>query len=714
MKALKQMMRQPMAVLAGILLIAMAVAILATCVGQYVAAALTRRDMDHQYITIALNTDASLSLEWPESGEYHKWYQNLVENYMVGDRADIVKMISDTGLLSAYIPALTPDNYTQHYDTSGNAAVAERGAPYNCAVFVITLDEIAQEITVETISGIDSDGVYYEMDKYACVTCKGTVEQVIALQDGFQSPVGFSIELTVKASDEAALEAMQLTVGQQYLVFGMDYYDNDWNFKRAIAKNEFTFGEPFDESRLHDRHPLGEDYEVFDILGSKYYYYEHIIGGETVYEAVSEYELSMRNTCRMTVCDYASLPHIVFNMVDNNIVGFTGLADQRVLLEDEHSDMMLQRGSTLISKEEFMHLYSIPTMLKLETSIEEILNSATWRAVLESMEVNNHAFPVLAVDKLGYQAEFAREQARIVEGRDFTQAELENGERVCIISQTLAVANGLTVGDTITMQTYHHDPNITEPILLFDYPAPRSAYPHATYFSQARGFSNEPETYTIVGLYRQNNENSGFSSYGFLTDTIFIPKSSTSAKMVTCDEGLFRTIVLQNGKLDDFNEALKEAGYEEMFVVYDRGYSEIATGLNAYQKVVGKAIYVGIGAYAIILLLYLILFPGRQKRILATMGSLGVPKGRKFVFILSSSLVIMVPGTILGAAVSVILRDFVTAELMKSVGVSIPLIFGSGVTTFIAAAVQLAVALVAVSIFCLMLVKDDGIVRKGR
>lgn len=714
MKTIMQAVRQPMRTLAGILLITMAVAILITCVGQYVAATLTRSEMDRQYDTVALTTDANQFLNWPESGEYYDWYQNLIEKGTVGERTDIIETISNTGLLSAYIPQMAPDNYTQYDDFSGNYGTGELGGPYNCTVLVVTLNEIGTEVTEDKISVNGSDGSYAEIDKSASISCKGTVEQVIALQEGFNSPEGWTINLTIKVANRAALEAMNLKTGQQYLVYGMDYFDNDWFFRQQICENQWNFVQPFDMDKVYTDHPLGPDYEWSD-NGWEWYYYENIVKDEKVYVGFDADSLltKLRN-CSLTVCDYASLPHIVFQMDENNnILGFDGLVDQRVLLEDEHSDLMQQYGSTLISKEEYMQMYSVPTMVELESSVEDFLNSAdgnAWQTVLNSIEVNSHAFPVLAVDKLGYQAEFAREQARIVQGRDFTQQELENGEKVCIISESQAVANGLSVGDTISMQTFHHDPNITESVVGLHYP--NEASPYASFYSQARGFSSELESYTIVGMYRLNNERGGKSSYGFTSSTLFIPKNSASESMVTSDGGVFRSIVLQNGKLDLFNEALKEAGYEDMFVVYDRGYNELFSGLNAYEEVAGKAIYVGIGAYAVIMLLYLLLFPGRQKKTLATMESLGAPKGRIFLFVISSSFAIILPGTILGAIASIILKDSVTAELMESIGVSIPLIFNGTATTIVVAAVQLVIAMIAVSIFGMLLIKEHGLSRK--
>lgn len=708
MKTIQQAFRQPMRTLAGILLITMAVSILITCVGQYAAASVTRAELDRQYDTVALTTDELKYLPWPENERYTKWYQEIVEH-----RSDIVKTISDAGLLSAYIPDLTPDNYTQHFTTAGSA-YNTLGNPYTCAMLVITLNEIGKEVTEEKASIIASDGFTEDQTKCVSIQCKGTVEQIIALQEGFHSPVGYTIDLTIRVANRAVLEELDLEIGEKYLVYGMDYFDNDWLLRKWVSENEATFQKPFDMNKVHEDHPLGSDYESVDLSGlnTEFYYYENFVHGKTVYVPFSSTNLEMVKNCSLTVCDYASLPDMIFKLDENNhILGFEMLEDKRVMLEDENSDGLMQYGTTLVDVEQYMQMYSVPTIVKVRGEIKDFINSESgsiWKSAIDSTNINNHTFPVLAVDKLGYQAEFAREQARIVNGRDFTQKELESGTKVCIISESQAVNNGLSVGDTITLHTFSYDPNMNECLAYY----PQTSFPYASFYSPARGFEGNPSEYTIVGLYRQDNAWDSFSSYGFTTNTVFISKNSTNSKMVVGNGGLFRSTVLHNGAIEKFQILAEEAGYTDYFVFYDRGYNEIFSGLNAYEELAGKAVFVGIGAYAINLLLFLLLFPGRQKRTLATMGSLGTPKRKKFAFVFSGSFVILLPGTVLGAMISTVLREYAAAELMESIGVSVPLVFSSAAATIAVSAAQLAVAMAAVSVLGMLLVREHGFSRK--
>ena len=686
MKSFLQLRRNPLRFLSGVFLIAMAVAILVTCVCQYGASVLTRAELENQYDTIALTTDVFKGDAVELPAEYVEWIEQTAASH-----PELVKCISDTGLLSAYIPDLKVDNYTQHYQLTGNY-INSLGVPYSCAVLVITMDEVGTELTEQTMLVTDQDGGVSSYVKSVSVECKGVVEEVIALEEGFRSPDGYSIDLTITVADEAALDALELVPGGRYLVFGMNYQDNDWTLRRAVSANEANFQEPFDMSKVYETHPLGEEYDVNGRPGNQYtyYYYENETDSGKTYVAFADYLLSFAQSCSLTVCDYASLPDEAFRMDENNnFLGFAVFTDQRILREDENSDSFLQSGTTLIDTDTYLEMYSVPTIVPLSGSTDALLETEIWEKTISACEIDYHAFPVLAVDKLGYQADFARQQARIVSGRDFTQAELEDGEPVCILSETLAAANGLSVGDTISLQTFSYDPNVNESIATY----PETAYPYAAYYSSARGFHGDPELYTIVGLYRRDNVGDSTNHYGFSSNTVFIPKASASAKMTYATEGVFRTIVLHNGEQEAFEALVEEAGYSGLFVYYDQGYAQVCAGLADFEKVTGGLIYVGLGAWAVIMLLYVLLFPAKQKRELTILDGMGATGGQKVAHILLSGIFILLPGTLLGALCSIALQDTVTAELTKSVGVSLPLIFDSAVLTAVVAAIHAGVTL---------------------
>ena len=68
MKTLKQLLRQPVKTAVGILMVALAFAVLVTCVGQYTAADLTRNNVENNYDTVALLSDQYFWEDIPTGG----------------------------------------------------------------------------------------------------------------------------------------------------------------------------------------------------------------------------------------------------------------------------------------------------------------------------------------------------------------------------------------------------------------------------------------------------------------------------------------------------------------------------------------------------------------------------------------------------------------------------------------------------------------------
>lgn len=643
MKTIKQILRQPMKTISGVLIVALAVAILVTCVGQYTATMLTRTNLDDHYNTVALLSDTYF---WQknESGnrvhlselpdEIQNWIDNTIQT-----RPDLVQDNSSTGLVSAYIPSLSIDNFSQ-YENGDQMGDFNIGNPYRCAMLEVTLAEIGTEVITDT-SSFFADGIEQELLNHVSVLCTARVESVIGLESGFRKPTGKTILLTITVCNEEELDALQLQVGSRYLVYGMDYSDMDSDeLRNKILNNLPAYEELFGKAPLVG---IGLDLS----------------------------QITNQIDCTMTVCDFSSLPWNTATFDDNGaFTGFVSLTDERAFYyADSEGYHMIS-----IPAEEYIADYSIPTIVALEGIPAEFLASADgvlWSETLDSMNISNHGFPVLAVDKLGYQPAFSRELARIVDGRDFSESERLNGEKVCIISESLATANGLQVGDTIELRTYAYDPNIE---VQRNEMMNSTAFPSAAIYSQTMGFTSELQAYTIVGLYRQENawQNQN-DPYGFTPNTIFVPKTAIDCEMISYSEGIYSTLVIQNGKMDEFMKLQEDAGYPGLFVCYDSGFSEIATALTDYEDVSSRALYIGIAVYAVMMVLFIVLFPVQQTKTLATMCSLGAIRNLQIRHLTIGAVALLIPGTLIGAVAGALLWKRVAAKLMESINIQLPL-----------------------------------------
>ena len=648
MRPIFQVLRQPLKSAAGIILVSLAVAIAVTCAGQYAATSVTRANLDDRYDTVALVSDEyfwvsnprgrTRYFELPE--DIQSWIANTVRQ-----RPDLVKAESYTDLYSAYAPGLLADNFS-HYENGDMLIDMDytENAAYRGAMLEVTLTKVGTIFDEDVSEFRNGAGESQIMLNHTTMLCAGTVDRVVSMEQGFASPVGKSIALMITAYSEDELNALHLCAGDTYLVYGMDYSD-------------------LHGMQLH--HIVDANLSAFEELYGTAEYDKSGAADTTAIENQVDCYIANQIDCYMTVCDYSALP---WNYAADG--EFVALTDQREYYTRDEDGIHM----TPIPAEEYIPDYRVPTIVKLDGSVEDFLESeqgALWQTTIEEMEISHHGFPVLAVDKLGYQITFAREDARIVEGRDFTESERTDGSKVCIISETVAAANDLEVGDTIALQTYGYDPNIQVQQMEL---RTSTSFPSAAVYSRAMGFTSDLESYTIVGLYRQSNAWQNRSDpYGITPNTIFVPKSSMTGDALVGKSGIFYTMVLQNGMMDAFMQYQADAGYPDLFVCLDQGYGEIAAELDAYERVSANALIIGIVCCVGIMFLFVILFPLGQRKTLAIMNTLGASRGKRICYMVAFAACLLIPGAVIGGFAGSLLWERVAAALREAVNVQIPL-----------------------------------------
>lgn len=660
MKTIHQLFRQPVRAIAGILLVSLAAAILCICAGQAFSARNAQETLDQSCTTAALQTvDYQYETYTDPSGlmyrvfamrnpeEIEAWIQQTIREH-----PELVTGVYYAGLASAYIPELTPDNYTGYIsytvdrmaDESYRLAPAPVGAPYSCAVLEVTLTEIGPAAEA-------GDGYTVELT--------GTVERAVSLQEGFDDPVGRIARLTLQLSSPEELEGLGLAVGGRYLVYGADYYDLEWELRGYISH------------RVNDDEPL-------DSL-------------DPVYLRI----IPEINQAGGVVARY--LHASPFRTIQT-----VHLYQQHLLMFNAVSLTIASRGVWAGS----------PAIVPLDTSAEEFLASREGGLWLETMDrnaVNYHAFPMIGVDGLEYIAGFSQETARITAGRDFTQEELAQGSRVCILSAHLAEANGLTVGDMIHPEFYEMDTGSPDQGCLAD--GVGTVNPAAHFYTGATPLTTGEEGYVIVGLYEQDNLWGEPTPYSFTPNTIFVPKASVPIEMEYGEQAFFRTIVLKNGTVPQFRALAEEAGYDDLFLYYDQGYTVTSASLHDYQATIQQALTMGFVVYGIVLVLFLVLFPCSKKRAVDQMSTMGARRINQIGYVLLDSLGILLPGTIVGAIAGRLLWQSVVSALMEWSGAAPPLTLEGAGMSLIAAG-QLVLALLVTLLLALFLTKPVDLMEK--
>ena len=290
---------------------------------------------------------------------------------------------------------------------------------------------------------------------------------------------------------------------------------------------------------------------------------------------------------------------------------------------------------------------------EIQGSAEGFLNSedgAIWRDIIEA---NTHSIEVLTTNSLESLLFFNEGKANIAQGRGFTKAEYDRGEKVCVIGAQFAQQNGIKVGDKLDLKlnfTYEKQQNIggNEYFWITDA------------FDPANGYAQENE-YEVIGIYTSPEGSVG--PFYISPNMVFVPDKSISSsqgypikeKWTSEDmrqyTPLTYAVVLHNGGLEGFKAELSEQGLEDAMLYFDQGYSRIGGTISAFKENAWTLFAVSAAAWAAVAMLFVYFYIIRQKKETGVMLSLGTGKAQSFRYILSCVIVISLAASIAGSVV---------------------------------------------------------------
>ncbi len=602
MKTIRQLLRQPMKTIMGILLAALAAAVLCISVGQSISAGQIQQQVTDHYSTQAIPSIA-----------YTKEADTWAVQY-ARENPEVVTRVSSPGLISGYLPETVPDSYTTHLGLQ--KSLNENHLYSSSPEYVTEYGHAVLEFRLDQIGDVTQD---YRI-------LRGTILQVIEMNETHTDPTGYNVQIHWYGND------VELEIGGTYLLYTDSYTDLDWKLRSGQSQqldglSQIMEPQPADRLSILDAYDVQNLY--FGAAEGRY-----ALSTERVGSLTAKYEISYLSG------------------------GETRTSEETEILQITERDLYSFR--TVFCTVERADLVS------LESDARVFLDSpagAAWQKALSELEVNNHAYPFLGVDSLMDIQAYTDNALSFPQGRAFTEEELSQGVKVCLISAELAELNGLKVGDIISPRFYERDPDlgagITEGFGVIN--------PLANPYDSETCRLAEAESYTVVGIYQQEivRESVDRNLYTFTPNTIFVPKASVEAEMDHSHMGLFRTFHLVNEMAGTFSQAAEAAGFGQAFVLNDHDYSAIESGLDAYSGNIWKMLAVGVGAYILLLGLLMVLFPGQQGKILRTMDSLGARRSARIRHILVSNLFMFLPGSALGIWAGAFLWDEISNGLLE-------------------------------------------------
>ena len=287
--------------------------------------------------------------------------------------------------------------------------------------------------------------------------------------------------------------------------------------------------------------------------------------------------------------------------------------------------------------------------------------------VAKAYQYTSHSFQVMTTDHLEGIPAFYQRNAYIGEGTSFSESDYTQGNPVCIISETLAKTQGWSVGDRIDLSLYSYD-------ILHDRESIGEYRPD--YTQRGGGFFHQGE-YEIVGIWREKTVVSPSQlekvTESVAWNTILVPAGSVQNldAVEAPASGSRLTVHLENGMMDEFLEAaskvtLSESADEVKISAFDQGYSQAQDSL---QSMLGTAQFLLTLSSVLLLVAGVLLaffYTQSQKQNMALMRLLGCSRRQAGTMSLLGSLLILLPGGVLGTAAGHLLTNRVASAILNS------------------------------------------------
>lgn len=690
MNPLHQLTRRPVKAAFGVLLLALAGAILCLSGGQYWAAAQTRATVERTYTTVAVITGLGSSEETAGSMNAESLRQSSATGAAIFFQEpeqqswDIIRSRPTVGMVSGYSPCLKPaiSLYTGHRGSD---------APYEYSIVEIRADAVTE--VINDWFG-ESGSAVWQLD--------GQVLGIYGLNDAFRDPSGQRASVTLCQEYDDPAKLLHPEAGKRYLLLSHSYTDDEWYLRRNVADWVFMdTNVQLDPWSLDILGNLIRYDQRANPDGTKYCRPAH--DGEFTDDADGLVELAPDELIYSDPVTGIEVTNIDPDDFGRFSFAVDALKDTgEIMVEDPQ-----QPGNWRPETVDYTQ-YNLPSIQELPDGVtaQEVIDStSSWRMAMESIQTNNHSVPVLAVDSVEGMLEFASGRTQITQGRSISQDEYRDGAAVCLISETLARESGLDVGDTLPLSLYEKEKNLM-PTMVGD------SDPTASYYLPQRGFQQETE-YTIIGLYRQSSEWSETVA-SFTPNSVLTPKKSVTCAMETGDcaieaspSGLWGTMILKNGTAGQMEARLAENNLAGTVTYYDQGYSGIMESLDGFSRVSRTVLWVGLALWVVVLAAYCVLFPLQEGKTALRMWTLGTVKRDITGSIWLASAAVAVIGTVIALAVSIPGMSWAIGKLQELTGSELAMSVSPWQTAALCAAV-LVLELAAVAL-CSALAARRGI-----
>lgn len=629
-----QLLRQPVRLTAVILLLSMTAAFFSLGAGVLISARATLDKIEQRYVTIGVPTTETRQVTMEHDGLTFSHEESIITAEMweyldgLAENGAIIKGAYQQKFISAYSPSVC----TVTSSKEDGAYRWDLDIPYNGAIFAVRVIQVD-----DTYNG----NMYAASDESFFADISAAIDETVMLHPDYVTRK--TLNFSVQCSSREEFDALGIAPGKRFLVYGTGYNDRDLELRTSLAESFRCSVEEIDLSYIsYDLTPDDLPPEKFRETDQPVAKYENGDRRVIMYWDPAE----QVDTCGLTVRHEAGSYSTDFSAI---AIDGTDLGT---------------------SYDRYIDAYMVP----LNTDVETFLQSesgAAWRDAVEELEIQYHAFSVIGTDLLESMYSFHENESFVTQGRGFTESEYQSGANVCLISEATALSSGLDIGDEIDLSFYwgaNPLTDISDPLW--------SLQPQR--YSQKVGLSGSPQTYQIVGIYRQSKL-WDTASYRFKPNTVFVPNASLTEDCYTSRDGVFFTFVLQNGKIQALRDALSEQGYPtDILFCFDNGYSEIADTLHGFYISAVQLFIAACATCFAALLVYLTLFVRRQRGTVGLMLSLGSGKKSAKAFVGVMTVLPVAASAAIGTVIGTVLMNTTLHRVFLSSAEVIGTDFSSG------------------------------------
>ena len=284
-----------------------------------------------------------------------------------------------------------------------------------------------------------------------------------------------------------------------------------------------------------------------------------------------------------------------------------------------------------------------------------------WQETLIPLcELNYESAAVVLTDNVDSLYQFNTGAASLLEGRRFTAEEYANGDEVCLVGAAYAQKNGLSVGDTIHLDFYQNELKSRWAVQESD----EEVLIHGPCMPEAR--LGVQKDYEIIGIYTAPEFEYG--QHSFQGDTIFVPKSSVpnSSRYENPNMSLLYSLILENGRAEEFEDYLASLGFGGMFEYFDQQYSALEDTYAVMTANARRLVALGAAAFALAAALFVFLSLRRMAPAVRGMRLMGVEPDRVWRELTAALALLAAGSAALGGLLGAALYDFVTNRVLAS------------------------------------------------